>query len=48
MANRNVIKRVVDVVIYLRNKGLASRERRESLDELRVNKRNFLETLNYI
>ena len=49
IANRNIMKRVVDTVVYLGKQGLAFRGHRESLtDGPEVNKGNFLESLNYL
>jgi hypothetical protein len=49
IANRNIMKHVVDTVVYLGKQGLAIRGHRESItDGPEVNKGNFLESLNYL
>ena len=49
LANRTIMKRVVDTVVHLGKQGLAFRGHRESLiDDPEANKGNFLESLNYL
>ena len=49
LANRTIMKRVVDTVVHLGKQGLAFRGQRESLiDDPEANKGNFLESLNYL
>ena len=48
-ANRSIMKRVIDTVVYLGKQGLAFRGHRESLiDDSEANKGNFLESLSYL
>ena len=49
LANRSIMKRVVDTVVHLGKQGLAFRGHRESLiDDPVANNGNFLESLNYL
>ena len=48
-ANRSIMKRVIDTVVYLGKQGLAFRGHRESLiDDSEAYKGNFLESLSYL
>ena len=49
VANRSIMKRVVDTVVHLGKQGLAFRGHRKSLiDCPKANKGTFLESLNYL
>ena len=49
LANRSIMKRLVDTVVHLGKQGLAFRGHRESLiDDPVANNGNFLESLNYL
>ena len=48
LSNRQVMKRIVETILFLGKQGLAFRGHRESLNQPVLNTGNFLETLKYL